>query len=110
MRCEIKVQARIYATLIRLVPERISERYPQGIRAGLPLEVEMPEGSTLADLVDHFALPREKVRVVFVNGRAQQLDHRLAPGDQVGIDTPTSDERLVSHNHKELPRHNPKGA
>ena len=81
----MKICVKLFATLIKSVPETVRDGYPQGIRAGLPLEVELPEGSTLIDVVDHFALPRESVRVVFVNGRTQKLNYRLVPGDQVGI-------------------------
>lgn len=74
--------------MVSLVPDRIRDRYPQGIRAALPLQVELSEGSTLADVVDHFALPRDKVRVIFVNGRVRTLDHALVAGDEVGIFPP----------------------
>jgi molybdopterin converting factor small subunit len=84
----MKVYAKLFATLVQLVPERITERYPQGIHAGTRLDVKLPEGSTLADLLDHLELPREKVRVIFCNGRAQQLDYRLVHGDEVGIFPP----------------------
>jgi sulfur carrier protein ThiS len=84
----MQIQAKLFATLIRLVPDRIREQYPQGIRAGYPLEVELPEGSTLRDLVDHIGLPPEKVRVIFVNGRVRQRDDVLAAGDEVGIFPP----------------------
>ncbi len=60
-------------------------RYPRGIRAGFSFEIELPEDSTLADLVAYLILPREEVKVTFVNGRAQELDYLLSPGDQVGI-------------------------
>jgi molybdopterin synthase sulfur carrier subunit len=81
----VQVCVKLFATLVQAVPETIKGRYPQGIRAGSPLAVELPEGSSLADLVDHLGLPREKVRVVFVNGRAKTLDYALVPEDQVGI-------------------------
>ena len=84
----MEVQVRLYATLVRVVPEAVIARYPQGIRAGIPLQVRLPRGSSLADLVDHFGLPREKVRVAFVNGRAQKLDTCLEPGDEIGIFPP----------------------
>jgi molybdopterin synthase sulfur carrier subunit len=84
----MQVHAKLFATLVSQVPDPIQKRYPQGIRAGYPLEIDLPEGSTLGDLIDHLALPREKVRVIFVNGRAQQLDYRLVPGDEVGIFPP----------------------
>ncbi|MBL7202544.1 MAG: MoaD/ThiS family protein [Anaerolineae bacterium] len=79
------IRFKLFATLIQSVPETLRERYPQGIRAGSPLEIDLPEGSTLADLIDRLALPREKVRVIYVNGRARKLDYRLVPGDEVGV-------------------------
>jgi molybdopterin converting factor small subunit len=50
--------------------------------------VELPESSTLADLVAHLGLPREELKLTFVNGRNQELGYRLAPGDEVGIFSP----------------------
>ena len=84
----MRIQAKLFATLIRIVPDRIQERYPQSVRAGSPLTIDLPEGSTLADLVDHLGLPQEKVRVTFVNGRVRPRDHVLAAGDEVGIFPP----------------------
>ena len=84
----MKVYVKLFATLVQLVPEEIAARYPQGIRAGTLLEIELSPASTLADVVDYLALPREKVRVIFVNGRAQPLDYRLVPGDEVGMFPP----------------------
>ena len=79
------IRFKLFATLIQIVPETLKQRYPQGIRAGTPLEIDLPEGCTLADMVDRLALPREKVRIIYVNGRARKLDYRLVPGDEVGI-------------------------
>ena len=81
----MKVYVRLFATLVQSVPEAVLARYPRGIRAGFSFEIELPEGSTLADLVAYLVLPREEVKVTFVNGRAQELDYLLSPGDQVGI-------------------------
>jgi sulfur carrier protein ThiS len=50
--------------------------------------VELPEGSSLADLMTHLGLPKEQVKVSFVNGRHQDLEHGLEPGDEVGIFPP----------------------
>jgi sulfur carrier protein ThiS len=84
----MKVHAKLFATLTRIVPDKTRERYPQSVRAGSLMDIELPERSTLADLVDHLGLPPEKVRVIFVNGRAQQRDHILVSGDEVGIFPP----------------------
>ena len=84
----MKVYAKVFATLVQSLPKAVLARYPQGIRSGSRLEVELPDNSTVADLVDHLELPREEVKVTFVNGRAQPLGHILLSGDQVGIFPP----------------------
>jgi molybdopterin synthase sulfur carrier subunit len=83
----MRVYVKVFATLVRLVRSDVSGHGPS-IRAGSRLEVDLPEESTLDGLLDHLALPREKVRVIFVNGRAQPRDYRLQPGDEVGIFPP----------------------
>ena len=72
----IKVQVRLYAALVRLVP---------GATAGTPLEVALPEGSTLAELVAAIPLPDQEVKVIFANGRAREMSYTLGPGDRVGL-------------------------
>jgi sulfur carrier protein ThiS len=47
--------------------------------------MEFSEGATLDDMVDRLNLPREEVKVFFVNGRARPKDWILKPGDEVGI-------------------------
>jgi molybdopterin synthase sulfur carrier subunit len=84
----MKVHVKLFATLARSVPEAVLARYPEARRPRAPLEVELPEGSTLADLVTYLGLPEEEVKVTFVNGRARKPDYRLAPGDEVGIFPP----------------------
>ena len=84
----MKVYVKLFATLVRNVPRTVLARYPQGIRAGFPIEVELPEGSSLDDLVAYLSLPEEEVKVAFVNGRARKLDYRLVPGVQIGIFPP----------------------
>lgn len=84
----MKVSVKLFATLATSVSKALLAQYPQGIRAGRPFEVELPPGSSLADLVAYLALPREQVKVVFVNARIQRLDYRLQSGDEVGIFPP----------------------
>jgi len=84
----MKVQVRLFAALAQHVPDSIRAHYPKGIHAGVPLEVELPEQSTLSDLVSLLGLPQDLVRVIFVNGRARSLDYGLSPGDEVGIFPP----------------------
>jgi molybdopterin synthase sulfur carrier subunit len=73
------VRAKLFATLRRCVP---------GAASRVPLEVELPDGATVADLVKHFNLPPDAVRVAFVNGRARPDDWQLEPGDEVSLFPP----------------------
>ena len=84
----MQVSVRLFAFLTKTVSDAVLAQHPEGIRAGIPIEVALPEGSTLEDLVDYLALPREQIKVTFVNGRAQKLDYGLQPGDEVGIFPP----------------------
>lgn len=84
----MKVSVRLYAFLPERVPEKIRERYPEGIRPGSRLELELPEGTTLMDLTAHLALPKEQVKLTVVNGRMREPDYRLQPQDEIGIFPP----------------------
>jgi sulfur-carrier protein len=81
------VWVKVFATLVQLIRSDVSSCGP-AIRAGSRLEVDLLEGSTLDNLLERLALPRDKVRVIFVNGRAQPGTYRLQPGDEVGIFPP----------------------
>jgi len=84
----MKLYVKLYATLARNVSGPVLAQHPQGVRVGSRLEIELPEGSTLANLVDFLALPRQDVKVSFVNGKAQDSDYHLQAGDEVGIFPP----------------------
>ena len=73
------VKVRLFATLRRHVADAAS---------GNAIEVELPDGATIADLIAALNLPSEQVKVTFVNGRAREDDWRLAPDDEVGIFPP----------------------
>jgi len=70
------IRVKLFATL---------SRYALNGAPGIPFEVELPEGATLDDVVNRLKLPREEVKVFFVNGRARPKDWILKPGDEVGI-------------------------
>ena len=72
----MQVRVRLYATL---------SRYFSNAAPGIPCEIEVPNGATVADLVDWLKLPREEVKLFFVQGRARPIDWPLEPGDEVGI-------------------------
>ena len=72
----MRVRVKLFASLCR---------YFSDAAPGIPFEMEVPGGATVADLVDRLKLPREEVKVFFVNGRARSLDWPLEAGDDVGI-------------------------
>ncbi|MCL4394473.1 MAG: MoaD/ThiS family protein [Chloroflexi bacterium] len=76
---EIHVRVRVFANLRRYVSEG---------DAAAGLELDLPAGATLQDVVSRLRLPSEQVRVTFVNGRARPEDWRLEPDDEIGIFPP----------------------
>ncbi len=75
----MKVKVKLYATF---------SRYHPGTLAGTPFEVELPEGSTLKDLINQLEIPESEVKVCFVNARVQDMEAPLNDGDDVGIFPP----------------------
>lgn len=75
----MRIRVKVFATL---------GRHLNSAGPGMPFEVNMPEGATLADLMNHLNLPREEVKTMFVNGRAQSADWVLKAGDEVGFFPP----------------------
>ena len=69
------IELRCYATLAPLAPANAT---------AFPLE----PGETVGGLIDRLAIPRDEVKIVFVNGLATELDRELADGDRVGIFPP----------------------
>ena len=72
----MRVCVKLYAGLGRL----ISNALP-----GTPLDVLLPEPATVDDLVGQLNLPRQDVKITFVNGRSRPMEWSLADGDEVGI-------------------------
>lgn len=73
------VRVRLYANLVL---------YRPNAKAGQPFEVELAPSSTLADLVAQLQLPRDQVKVIFVNGIAREPNTPIQPGDEIGIFSP----------------------
>jgi len=72
----MRLQIKLFATLCR---------YFGNAAPGIPFEIEVPNGTTVADLVNRLKLPRKEVKVFFVNGRSRPIEWPLEPGDEVGI-------------------------
>ena len=77
------VTVKLYAGLSR----RLAAGGP-AVGSGSPLEIDLPQGATVADLIAALGLPDDEIKVTFVNGRASPRDRALAPGDAVGVFPP----------------------
>ncbi len=73
------VHVKLFATL---------SRFSSGRYSGAPFDMELPEGSTLADVVRLLNIPVEEAKVTFVNGIIQSMDWIIQPDDEIGIFPP----------------------
>ncbi len=84
----MRVYVKLFAFLADRVSKALKEQYPEGIRSGSRLELDLPEGATVENLVAELALRNERAKLIFVNGRAREIHHPLQPEDEVGIFPP----------------------
>jgi molybdopterin converting factor small subunit len=75
----MRVTVKLFATLVR---------FKDGLRAGKPFEVELPEGALVQDLIDHLKIPMEETHVVFINNVIEERHSLLNDGDVVGMFPP----------------------
>ena len=74
----ISVQVKLFATL--------RQRFPD-LAIGEAMELELPAGTTVSQLIQQLDLP-DQAKVVFVNNIIREEDHMLQAGDVVGIFPP----------------------
>ncbi len=75
----MKVQVHLFATLASYLPEGT---------AGDGAILEVPDGTTVADLIGVLAIPEDLDCIRVVNGRDAPPDHRLVAGDVVSLFPP----------------------
>jgi len=75
----LRLEVRVFGGLEKHIP---------GARFGQSIEVECPEGTTVAGLVDSLGIPRSQVFTVLVNGCHAAMDAVLQPGDRVSLFPP----------------------
>ncbi|RLC61465.1 MAG: MoaD/ThiS family protein [Chloroflexi bacterium] len=75
----ITVHVKLFATLRRLYPH---------LGLGEAMAVELPDGATVGQLIEHLRLPAREIKVVFVNGVVRKEEHVLNDGDEVGVFPP----------------------
>lgn len=75
----MQIRVKLFATLSRFSKSRYS---------GAPFEMEIPEGTTIQDLLRLLNIPNEEIKITFVNGIIQSSDYIIKLGDEVGIFPP----------------------
>jgi len=78
-KASIRIRVKLYATLAKYAGASIMHE---------PIEVEIPDNTTLTDLYDRLGIPRDEVKTSFVNSVMQLPEYKLSEGDQVGIFPP----------------------
>ena len=75
----MEVTVVLYATLIRKNPEGTGNQ---------PFKVELPEGATVKDLIEHLGIEESEAKKVFIRHKSQAEDYRLQDGERVAIFPP----------------------
>ena len=75
----ITVHVKLFATL---------RQYRPGLGLGEAFPVDLPQGTTVGELIRKLGLPQEEVKIIFVNGLFRDLDYVLADSDELGIFPP----------------------
>jgi len=75
----VRVEVRLFATLERFLPS--------GSRDGVAV-LDVPEGSSAADVARRLGIPAGFDRVLLVNGREAEPERTLVPGDVLDLYPP----------------------
>jgi sulfur-carrier protein len=81
----VRVEVRLFATLTLFLPRNGRE----GVAT-----LDVPESSTVRDVVQHLGIPPDLERVTLVNGGNATPELTLRPGDVVTVFPPLSGGRL----------------
>lgn len=71
----IKIHLKLFVTLSKYLPENSQC-------------LEIPEKTTIETLMADFGIPKDLVKLVFVNGKRQGVTYQLQTGDRVGLFPP----------------------
>lgn len=69
------ITIKLFAGLVQYLPDS-AETYP------------IKDGQTVRELILALGIPVDQAKLIFVNGRKQEPDYVLNPGDRVGIFPP----------------------
>lgn len=72
----MRIELKLYAQMASLKPENVGRG---------PWTMEVSEGTTIQNLLEGLKVPRESVKLVFLNGVHANDDDVLKEGDTVGV-------------------------
>jgi molybdopterin converting factor small subunit len=84
----MKVYLKIFSILAKKLSAVFKEQYPQGLKGGTVVELDLPDKSSILNLMDNLNLRSNNKYLVFVNGKSQEKNYLLSEGDQIGIFPP----------------------
>jgi molybdopterin converting factor small subunit len=84
----MRVYIRAFASLNRRIAPLLQKDREDVFRAGTTEALDIPDGSSIGDLLKCLQLGEKDAKMVFVNGRACRYDYALHQDDEVGIFPP----------------------
>ena len=75
----MKIKLNLYASLAEYLPDRAR---------GNPNVLELPEGTTIRQLIEQLRIPLDTPRIIFLNGAHAPLEAFLNDGDRLGMFPP----------------------
>lgn len=75
----MKIKVRLYATLRKYMPD---------VPSGQSVDVTVPDGATVGDLLDTLGVPRDDMRTCYVASIYRTPDYTLREGDEVALFPP----------------------
>lgn len=77
----MKIVVVLFATLV--------DYHPQG-KGTEPFMIELPEGSTIKDVINHLGIVNNEAKQAFVRHKSRPDDFQLQDGDRVAIFPPVA--------------------
>ena len=77
----MKIELRLFASLSRYLPEQ---------RTGNLCAMEIPEGTTIKELLQRLTIPAEIRKIIIVNGVHAGESQLLTEGDRIGVFPPVA--------------------
>ncbi len=77
----MRIEINLYASLARYLPQPSSRK---------TCTLELPEGTTVGDLLKRLGIPEGTIKIVFVNGVHAKPQTVLHDGDRLGVFPPVA--------------------